>query len=288
MTSASILPPDSALYGALREAASARRCVFFAGLPGVGKSLLLQQLAIIAQEAGRQVHLLQWDVARGPFETPELLARYPESDGVTHAVIRKAAGLWARDAVAAWYTGHADAGHILIGEVPLIGHRLIELVQPREDVVEALLSGADSLFLVPVPSREVRAHIEAARTREMAAPGHDRERANAVPQLVQALWEEMASVGAALGLPEASNAAGQPATFDPDLYSGVYLRLLRHRPAMLLPVTTALPVQTSVYAGLGGVTELVPGPDDVARVMSEVERRPALDIEREVADWFRV
>jgi hypothetical protein len=249
-------------------------------------------LAIIAQEAGRTVHSLQWDVARGPFETPELLTRYPETDGVTHAAIRKAAGLWARDAVAAWHEQHPAPGHVLIGEAPLIGNRLIELVQARRDSVEALLAGGRSHFLIPVPSREVRAHIEAARTREMAAPTHERERANAIPQLVQALWEEMASVGQALGLPEATstadNSTNRATGFDPDLYAAVYLHLLRHRPAALLPVTTALPVQTSVYAGLGAVHELVPSSNEVARIMTVVKQRPLADIEREVAGWFQV
>ena len=116
----------------------------------MGKSLLLQQLSLIAGEVGRRVHLLQWDVARGPFETPEILARYPETDGVTHAVIRKAAGLWAREAVGAWQRRHADPRDLLIGEVPLIGNRLIELVQRRDDEVEGLLAGEGSVFLIPV------------------------------------------------------------------------------------------------------------------------------------------
>src|SRR5687768_2694168 len=101
MTDAAVVPRDSGLYRTLHRAATERRCVFFAGLPGVGKSLLLQQTGLIAAEAGRRVALLQWDVVRGSFETPEVLARYPEVDGVTHAVIRKAVGLWARGAVAA-------------------------------------------------------------------------------------------------------------------------------------------------------------------------------------------
>src|SRR4051812_13196676 len=135
MTAASVLPADSNLYRRLHAAAVERRCVFFAGLPGVGKSLLLQQLSLIATSAGRRVSLLQWDVARGPFERPEILARYPETDGVTHAVIRKAAGLWARGAVAAWDRDHPDAADMLVGEVPLIGNRLIELVQQQADTV---------------------------------------------------------------------------------------------------------------------------------------------------------
>ena len=53
----------------------------------------------MAHEKGRTVHLLQWDVTRASFEMPEVLARYPEIDGVSHAMIRKAMGLWARDGV---------------------------------------------------------------------------------------------------------------------------------------------------------------------------------------------
>ena len=72
------------------------------GLPGVGKSLYIRELALAAHAAGRAVHLLQWDVARPAFELPGIIARYPERDGVTHAVIRKAVGQWAREAVVQW------------------------------------------------------------------------------------------------------------------------------------------------------------------------------------------
>lgn len=285
MSTRSIVPADSALYGTLLRAATERRCVFFAGLPGVGKSLLLQQLSLIAGEVGRRVHLLQWDVARGPFETPEILGRYPERDGVTHAVIRKAAGLWARDAVGAWHVGHPDPADLLIGEVPLIGNRLIELVQQRDDSVEALLAGEATVFFVPVPSREVRRVIEAARAREMASPTHERERANAVPSLVQALWEEVATVARELGVAEGSDAGG---VFDPEVYALVYERLLRHRRAVRLDVTTALPVRASVYDALAVAGELLPTPADVDRVMAAVEARPEGEVEREVAGWYRV
>ena len=297
-----IIPPGSALYGTLHQAARDRRCVFFAGLPGVGKSLLLQQLSLIAGEAGRRVHLLQWDVARGPFETPEILARYPERDGVTHAVIRKAAGLWAREAVGAWEREHADPRDLLIGEVPLIGNRLVELVQRRDDGVEGLLAGAGTVFLIPVPSREVRRVIEAARVHEMASPTHERERANAVPSLVQALWEEVAAVARELGVrggptpqppPHCDGEGGQArqergGEFDPEVYAGVYGRLLRHRRAARLDVTEALPVQASVYEADTVDGELLPTSEEVARVMAAVEARPEAEVERAVAGWFRV
>jgi hypothetical protein len=288
MTGASVLPPDSDLYRRLHHAAIERRCVFFAGLPGVGKSLLLQQIALLAQEAGRPVSLLQWDVARGSFETPAILARYPEIDGVTHAVIRKAAGRWARDAVLAWDRAHPDQREILIGEVPLIGNRLIELVQRHDDDVEGLLAGESTVFLIPVPSRAVRRAIEAARAREMAAPTNERELANALPTLVQALWEEVSRLARVLGVRQDGEHSGRAPGFDPDVYAGVYARLLRHRRAERLDIARVLPVQASVYDALGAARDLVPSPAEVARVLAEVEARPPAEIEREVEGWYRL
>jgi adenylylsulfate kinase-like enzyme len=93
-----ILPSDSILYHTFAQLIGSQRLVVFAGLPGVGKSLLSQQLALMAHRAGRNVHLLQWDVARQPFATdPYVLTNYPEVDGVTHAAVRKAMGLCIMD-----------------------------------------------------------------------------------------------------------------------------------------------------------------------------------------------
>ena len=95
-----VLDADWRLEAPLRDLAT-RRMVFFAGLPGTGKSLLVHQLAHLALGAGRSVHLLQWDVARPVFEASPAGRPYPLTDGVTHAVIRKAAGLWVRQALVA-------------------------------------------------------------------------------------------------------------------------------------------------------------------------------------------
>ena len=147
---------------------------------------------------------------------------------MTHAVIRKAAGLWARGAVGAWQQRHPDPSDLLIGEVPLIGNRLIELVQRRDDEVEGLLAGEGTVFLIPVPSREVRQVIEAARVREMASPLHERERANAVPSLVQALWEEVAAVARELGVPLPPSPRREAPT--PQPAARREYRLRRHHP----------------------------------------------------------
>ena len=83
---------DPRLYAHLQRLASVQRLVFFAGLPGTGKSLLSHQLAHLAHAMGRTVHMLQWDVARPVFEASPAGQRYPVVQGVTHGVIRRAAG----------------------------------------------------------------------------------------------------------------------------------------------------------------------------------------------------
>ena len=284
MTAELVLPRESDVFQALQRAALERRCVFFAGLPGVGKSLMIQQSALIAHEAGRAVHLLQWDVARGAFETPAILSRYPEVDGVTHAAIRKAVGLWAREGIRRWDQAHPEDHHLLIGETPLIGNRLIELAQRRDDGVEPLLAGRQTLFLIPAPSREVRQAIEAAREREMVNPLHARERANAPPTLVRAHFEEIARVAGQLGLPP-SRSGGD---YDPDVYVSVYRTLLRFRHASVLPITSVLPVRASPYDLDEVASELTPTHDDVARIMAWVDGRSQAELQREVDAWYRV
>lgn len=171
-----VLRPESELHHALRDLARQARLVFFAGLPGTGKSLLIHQLAHLAHAGGRTIHLLQWDVVRPVFETSDAGRRYPQVDGVTHGMIRMAAGRWARDAVRRWHQEHPQSLHLLIGETPFVGHRLIELARPADDAAEPLLTRAETRFVIAVPSREVRQHLEAERERRAARPLHDRER----------------------------------------------------------------------------------------------------------------
>src|SRR6266700_1565398 len=64
-----VIAADAGLYAHLQRLASGQRFVFFAGLPGTGKSLLSHQLTHLAHALGRTVHMLQWDMARPVFET---------------------------------------------------------------------------------------------------------------------------------------------------------------------------------------------------------------------------
>lgn len=282
-----VIPPTSQLYASFQNMATHQRMVFFAGIPGVGKSLLLQQLALMAHQSGRLIHRLQWDVTRSAFETDALLARYPEIDGVTHAAIRKAVGLWARDGVRAWHQEHPDARHMLIGEVPLIGNRLIELVQQRDDEAEALLSDERALFVIPVPSREVRAVIEAAREKSITQPQHEKEAKDAPPNVLHALWQELYQLAAHLGMSPPQ--AEQPIPYDPAIYDGVYRHLLQHRHVESLFIDTVLRPSQSVYALNMAIEEVMATPSDVERIMSHIEQTYiTATLEAAVDQWYKV
>ncbi|HRW07707.1 MAG TPA: hypothetical protein P5121_21545 [Caldilineaceae bacterium] len=281
-----IVIANTPLYEPLAKLAVTQRIVLFAGLPGVGKSLFLQQTALLAHEAGRRVHLLQWDVTRSAFETPPILARYPEVDGVTHAAIRKAVGLWARGAIQRWHTTHA-ADDLLIGEVPLIGNRLIELVQPHTDIVEALLAGDTTTIVLPVPSREVRQAIEAARAQTTATPQHAKEAGDAMPHILQMLWQELYSVAQRLQLAGASTDPTAPHPYDPAIYAAVYHHLLQHRRCETLSVAQVLPKVSSVYDLPIPVQELAATAAEVAEQLTFIERSyESTQLQEAVARWY--
>jgi hypothetical protein len=262
----------------------AQRIVCVSGLPGVGKSLFVRELARAAHAAGRTVHLLQWDVVRLAFATPEIEARYPERDGITHAVIRRAVGEWARGAVLRWHRAHPSS-HILIGEVPLIGHRLLELVQVHADDVERVLAGEDTLFIMPVPSAVVRGVIADARGGTNATPAHARESADASPSIVQSSWQEIHSLAASIGAATPSRDRQVP--YDSQTYAAVYRHLLRHRHTLTLWVDVQLEPRSSVYDLDVAARELAPTADETAAVFARLAREyTTQQIEDAAARWF--
>ena len=263
---------------------AAQRMVFFAGLPGTGKSFLVHQLTHLATAEGRRVHLLQWDVARPVFEATSAGRRYPLTDGVTHAVIRKAAGLWVRDAVVGWNERHRGPENMLVGETPLIGNRFVELAQYHEDPAEALLAADSCRFVVVAPSVDVKRFLEAERERRAAQPLHAREREDAPPSVLRQLWVEMADVARQLGLPGT-------ATYDPATYRRVYERILRHRHVHVVTLDVRLPTETlSVYDFAVAAADVVPSPEAAAAFIREVERRypDPTTVERVCARWWAV
>ena len=269
-----LIGESSPLFGTLSTLAADARLVFFAGLPGTGKSLLIRELAHLAHARGRPIHLLQWDVARPVFEACEPGQRYPQLDGVTHGVIRLAVGRWARAAVARWHADHPPSD-LLIGETPFIGNRLIELARPVPDEAEALLAGSATRFVIPVPSARLRRHLEAERARRAERPLHPREREDAPPAVLRAIWREV---------------AGDDRPYDPALYQQTYARLLGRRHAIALPLDTVLPVAgVSAYDFEVATADLVPTAAEAAgfvRAVAASHPHPA-DVQRAIDAWRR-
>lgn len=231
----------------------------------MGKSLVMQRAAHVAAQRGRPVHLLRWDVARLAFDTPANLARYPEVGGVTHLAIRRAAGVWVRDAVLRWHRDHPSADALLLGETPLVGERFAELARVRADALEPLLASDRTAFVLPVPSREVRRAIEGARGRDIASPRHSGDAASAPPHLVRWHWDDLLREARERGV----DAAAPGAPYDPALYVAAYRTLLPERHVAELPMTALLQVRGSVHA-IRAAGELAPTAEEVERSLAAV------------------
>lgn len=285
-----IIPIESELFRAFQSLADNQRLVFFAGLPGVGKSLLAQQLANLAYAMGRHIHLLQWDTARPAFETNTVLARYPEVDGTTHSVIRKAVGLWARNAVSCWHEHYPDNDNLLIGETPLIGNRMIELARPRDDSVEYLMKDEQTRFVVPVPSREVRRIIEDSRRTRSSEPKHERERADAIPRVMRELWQELYRAARELGVVD-TVPQGTAIDYDPLVYRMVYERILTHRRTEIVEIDVVLSTgNQSVYDFEIPIHDIIPDEGEALAYIEEVESLypDQHGLEREMQNWYIV
>jgi len=264
--------------------------VFFAGLPGTGKSFFAHRLAELAHAAGRPVSLLQWDVVRPAFEASPAGLRYPMRDGITQPVIRKAAGVWARGAIVRWHRHAPGAAPLLIGETPLVGHRFIELARPDDDSAEPLLAAVTCAFVLPVPSVDVRRFLEEERKGRSSQYRHDREREDALPAVVQMLWDDLVAVSRTLGIAGASPGGGA-VPYDPALYARVYRRVLVHRHTRVVPVERreASPA-SSVYAFAFPTQDVAPTPGEADEAVRAIAARypDPRALEREIDGWYRV
>ena len=283
-----IFPSDSPTGAEMAHALANCRLIFFAGLPGAGKSLFVRQQAVLAARAGKRVHLLRWDAVRPTFETDAVLQRYPDTDGVTHPVIRKAAGRWARQAIARWQAEFPGSDHVLIGELPISGNRFAELVHVHDDDIEPLLASHLTVFLVPVPTTEVRRALESKRQGSISSPQHADEARDAPMNILRQIWTDTRSKAAELGLVDGDDTAATD-EYDPTTYRRFFQHLLQRRNCRILHVDT-------VYADVGSshdldvpTDELVPSADEISDVLASLEATWTTEqIARSVDAWYEV
>lgn len=274
---------ETALFEMLNRLAGEKRMLLIAGLPGVGKSLMLQQAALLASAHGRPTHLLRWDVARLAFESAHAAEVYWQEYGITHAAIRLAVGHWLREAVSRWHNTSPERA-ILIGECPLVGNRFSELARHMDDALEPVLASDAVHFLVPAPSADVRVRIEAARAHELAHPRHESESNNAPPHVLRTLGHEVQLVAEVLGI--AGNDG--PTSYQPETYVKVYQSLLRHRHVTPLRIDTVLRLDESAQAVPDSCLDLLPSERQVAEALSSVAPLSHAELEARIDAWWQV
>lgn len=285
-----ILNSGEPLMETLTSLARDARFAFFAGLPGTGKSLLVHQLAHLAHARGRRIHLLQWDVARPVFEASDPGRRYPQDAGVTHGMIRLAVGRWARAALARWHAEHPGFADVLIGETPFVGHRLVELARRDHDPAEAVLSAEWTRFVIPVPTRDLRAHLEAERARRTRQPLHPRESEDAPPDVLHDLWRQLVVVARTLGLVGDGVRRGDDVPYDPQIYQRVYEHLLSRRHAQTVTLDTRLPTADfTPYRFEIPTVDVVPTPAEASLTIHDVQASypDAGDLQAAIDRWYR-
>lgn len=281
-----VLPKEGEIYSILDTVASKAKIVCFTGLPGVGKSLYVQQFAYMALQKNRKISILQWDGARQSFETEQVLKIYPEIDGVTHAGIRKSCGLWSRKAVYDWYQLHKNDNEVLILEAPLVGNRLVELGKKTEDELEPILSSDSTQFILPVPSDELRKLILSKRVKTTENPNHEMEKADAQPHVLMALYREICEVGKKWEMKKQLN---ENLEYDKTFYESLYKKVLRARHVKTLFVDEVFEVN-SAYDIRQIFSKLIPSAAEVSYFVSLVQEKYPTDKQLEIAvnNWYIV
>lgn len=285
MSEQCIIPPDTAIGASFRKAVATNKIIAIAGLPSSGKSLLLQQLSILAHLEGRRVHSMQWDAARRAFETPEWLERYPERDNITHPAIRKVVGLWVRRAIEDWRKAHAGDRDVLIAELPVVGGRFAELLQPQDDTAEQTLRSEEVIFFVPIPTREMRETITGHRAATFANPRNEQETKDAPIHIVEADW--IAARHLYNQWQGIASAPAEDAAYDPEIYASVFRRLLRFRNFEILDVNQSFETKGSAYERPFPVTELTAAAGEVAATFDLLtELYPGKLAETAIDGWW--
>ncbi len=233
-----LIPLHSPVYKNLELAAETAKAVVFSGLPGVGKSLYINQFQLIAAAKGKQVTVIQWDIARKSFETDEIFERFPMGDGTVHNGVKLGAGKWLIDTIKDWLKSHTSDEELLLIEAPLVGHRFIEVATIQEDTfLENFFRSPAFQIIVPIPSRRVRAKIEADRSAQISDDA--KVWSGAKPSVMLMLWKMVCGIANEFG--RTIPMEGQP-PYDPEIYEFVFAKILQYRHFIPLHINEIYPI----------------------------------------------
>jgi len=280
----SVIPINSPVYQTLAKTANNAKAIVFSGLPGVGKSLYINQFQLIAESLEKKVTVIQWDIARKSFETKEIAEHFPMGEGVVHNGVKLSVGDWLIDTIKVWLEQHKDDKELLLIEAPLVGHRFIELAKIQADEsLEAFFKSADFQILIPIPSKTVRAKIEADRMRLVADDA--KTWIGAKPSVMLMIWKMICGIANKFG--RSIPMEGQP-PYDPEVYEFVFKKILQHRHFTALKIDEIYKVAVAKEADLHDTGSLAADADTANEYAANLRQQyPDLEeIDTIVADWY--
>ncbi|MFK7984079.1 MAG: metallophosphoesterase [Saprospiraceae bacterium] len=280
----SVIPESSSVYQILAKAAKSAKAVVFSGLPGVGKSLYINQFQLIAAAEGKKVTVIQWDIARKSFETKEIATRYPMGPGIVHNGVKLSVGKWLIATIKKWLANHSSEENILLIEAPLVGHRFIELASIQADTaLETFFKSNAFQMIVPIPSKKVRAKIEADRRAQVAEDA--KVWTGAKPSVMLMLWKMICGIANEFGRHIPMD--GQP-PYDPEVYDFVFGKILQHRHFSPLHIEEIYPVSIENEADLHNTDSLAADAETANQYAEKVatEYPDLADIDKVVEGWY--
>lgn len=280
-----MIPNSSKVFKQLEELVSTSSILVISGLPGVGKSLYVNQVLKIAKLNNRETTVIQWDVARKAFESEELSALFPMGDGVVHNGVKLCAGIWLKDVVSNWIRKHNPASDFLLIEAPLVGHRFIELMQIQEDQeIETFVSSEKMKVVVPIPSREVRVKIEESRKQQLKDDANSWM--GAKPSVMLLIWKELCELANTLGME--IDVSDQP-PYDPEVYEFVFRKVLKNRHFIPLYIDEVYQVNIKDETELHDTGSLISDSQTAHKIGEQIcVRFPDLDdIDTLVENWYK-
>jgi len=155
-------------------------------------------------------------------------------------------GKWLIDTVKKWLIKHPDKDNLLLIEAPLVGHRFLELaIIQADEALETFFKSPAFQMLVPIPSKKVRAKIEADRIAQIAEDA--KTWTGAKPSVMLMLWKMICGIANEFGRTIPMD--GQP-PYDPEIYDFVFSKILKHRHFIPLYIEEIYPISIENEADL--------------------------------------
>jgi len=279
-----IIPKISPVHHKLSALADEARVVIISGLPGVGKSLYINEFYHLVKQKGREISLIQWDQARKAFESDEIFKEFPLVDGQVHNAVKLMAGAWIMDVMKDWITKNKENESVLLIEAPLVGHRFLELVVESDNKdLEKFLSSDKTRVVMPIPTVEIRTAIEAAR--EAQVKDDAKVWFGAKPSVVKILWKMTCEIAHLLGMD--IELSEEPA-YDPEVYSYVFQKVLKHRNFEPLIIDEIFKVGEQSESSLHSLESLVASAEEANNYAKSVKANYPSDSEiNDIVDnWY--